>query len=242
MKQIWRIADGVLGGYGYDEEPEIKVAALKVRKNTMTSFERLATLWQQVRYLDRYNIEGSLIECGVWKGGSIGMMAQAHLHSHAKPLREIHLFDSFEGVPEPIAEKDGEQTVEWAGGRDQGALKSIGVCVGTREECRALVEEQLGYPSRLTHYHEGWFQNTLPIEASKLGPIALLRLDGDLYESTAVCLKHLYSKVVKGGVVVIDDYGHFEGCRKAVNEHIASLSERILLCHIDYSGRYWVRT
>jgi hypothetical protein len=93
----------------------------------------------------------------------------------------------------------------------------------------------------LIHYHVGWFQDTLPHDAQALGAIALLRLDADWYESTAVCLKYLYPKVAKHGVVIIDDYGHFEGCRRAVDEFLASQRAPILLNHIDYTGRYFVK-
>jgi len=81
----------------------------------------------------------------------------------------------------------------------------------------------------------------VPIESKRMGPIALLRLDGDWYESTKICLDGLYNHVVPGGVVVIDDYGHWEGCRRAVDEFIAGSKHPIFLNHIDYTGRYWIK-
>jgi hypothetical protein len=226
---------------GYDEEADIKQAVRQVRQHTMVSFERLATLWQQVRYLDRCGIAGSLVECGVWRGGSVGLMALAHLRSCSAPTRRLHLFDSFEGLPEPTAEADGALAVSFAGGRGSGARASIGACVGPLEDSRRLIHDTLGYPAALTSYHVGWFEETLPPSAGVLGPIALLRLDGDWYESTRVCLDQLYPHVVPAGVVVIDDYGHWAGCRRAVDEFLAGLAEPVLLHHIDYSGRCWVR-
>ncbi|MGE4232433.1 MAG: TylF/MycF/NovP-related O-methyltransferase [Bacteriovoracia bacterium] len=225
--------------HGYDDEIQIKESVQKVRNNTMATFERLATLWQQVRYLDRYGIEGSLVECGVWKGGTIGMMALGHMASHPQNHREIHLFDSFEGLPEPI-EKDGKMAFWYAKKKAHGTLSSIGKCVGTLDENKNLFRT-INYPEDKVNFHVGWFQDVLPKVAPSLGPIALLRLDGDWYESTMVCLKHLYPKVVKGGVIVIDDYGHWEGCKKAVDEFIATLKSPVLLGHIDYSGRYWIK-
>lgn len=229
------------GSFGYDDEPQIRRAVQLVSLNTMSTFERLATLWQQVRYVDRYSIEGSLVECGVWKGGSSGMMALAHMAGRPQATRDMHLFDSFEGLPEPKSEKDGVEAVEYSGHRAGGALNSIQQCVGTLEENRKLMENQIHYPSALLHYHVGWFESTLPKVAPAISKIALLRLDGDWYESTRVCLEHLYSKVVDGGVVVVDDYGHWEGCRKAVDEFLQALPEPVLLNHIDYTGRSWVR-
>ena len=228
--------------FGYDEEEQIKRAVLRVKDNTMTSFERLASLWQQVRYLDRCEIPGSFVECGVWKGGSVGVMALAHRATHPEPKRVLHLFDSFEGLPEPDARMDDAHSVEYANGRGDGKLQSVGKCVGTLEQNRELLEQRLDYPKNLLQYHAGWFQDTVPRDAPALSQIALLRLDGDWYESTRICLDHLYDKVVHGGVIVIDDYGHYEGCRRAVDEFLQKRREPALLSHIDYTGRYWVKT
>jgi O-methyltransferase len=237
---LGRLALG--GAFGFDEEERIKEAVPRVRAYTMTTFERLASLWEQVRYLDRCGIAGDLVECGVWKGGSVGLMALAHLARGRPPVRTLHLFDSFEGLPEPRAEVDGLEAVAYAGRRGGGKLESIDLCVGTLADNRRLLEKEIGYPSSLLRYHAGWFEDTLPRDAPGLGAIALLRLDGDWYESTRITLAHLYSKVVPGGVVVIDDYGQWEGCRRAVDEYLSTLAEPVLLNHIDHSARYWVRT
>jgi hypothetical protein len=227
--------------FGYDEEDQIKQAVRVVRDHAWQSFERLATLWQQVRYLDRYHIPGSFVECGTYKGGSVGLMALAHRASSPSPARRLHLFDSFEGLPEPNAEIDGQAAVAFTNGRASGALVTTEKCVGPLEENKRLLEQVIGYPSELLTYHVGWFQDTLPRDAPGLGEIALLRLDGDWYDSTRLPLLHLYDKVVKGGVIVIDDYGHFEGCRRAVDEFIQSCGEPVLLGHIDYTARFWVK-
>jgi O-methyltransferase len=225
----------------YDDEDEIKKDLCIVRDHSMISFERMATLWQQVRYLDRCGVAGALVECGVWKGGAIALMALAHMRSSRPPVRPLHLFDSFKGIPQPSGNIDGEAAIRFAAGRAQGVLESIGKLVSPIEESRLLLTAKIAYPEELIHYHQGWFQNTLPRATNELGDIAMLRLDGDWYESTALCLKHLYSKVVKSGVVVIDDYGHYEGCRRAVDEFVSRLTVPILLSHIDYSGRYFVK-
>jgi hypothetical protein len=235
------LREGYLGAtFGYDEESEIKDAVRRVRDHTMVSFERLATLWQQVRYLDRYEVPGALVECGTWRGGAVGMMALAHVRSSREPIRPLHLFDSFEGLPEPTA-ADGPMASRYSRGRTSGALDTIGACEAPLEDNRALLEDRIGYPADLLAYHVGWFQDTVAASAAGIGPIALLRLDGDWYESTRVCLTHLYPLVAAGGVVVVDDYGHWEGCRKAVDEFLAVHDEPILLSHIDYTGRYWIK-
>ena len=226
--------------FGFEEEADIKAAVKKVRHHTMTSFERLATLWQQVRYLDRFEIPGSLMECGVWRGGCIGLMALAHMHSAGQPWRELHLFDSFVGLHRPDRRHDGDRAIELAEGEADGALQPIGACVAEMDESRTLLTE-LGYPEHLIKYHVGWFQDTIPDAAPTMEPIALLRLDGDWYESTRIALEHLYEKVAPLGVIVADDYGHFEGCRKAVDEFIERQRKPILLNHIDYTGRFWLK-
>ena len=222
--------------YGFDEEEEIKRAVEAVSGHTMASLERLAQLWQHVRYLDRYELEGCLVECGTWRG------ALAHMRSRTPPSRRLHLFDSFEGLPEPKADVDGATAVAYAGNRASGALSSIGQWVASEADCRRLLEEAVGYPRELASYHVGWFERTIPAAGEALGPIALLRLDGDWYESTKICLESLYPTVIEGGIVVIDDYGHWEGCRRAVDEFIAGLDEPVLLAHVDYTCRYWVRS
>jgi hypothetical protein len=227
--------------FGFDEEEDIKQAVRTVRDNAWQTLERLATLWLQVRYLDRCHIPGSFVECGTYKGGSVGMMALAHRKTSPTPARRLHLFDSFQGLPEPKAEIDGHAAVAFTNGRASGSLVTTDKCVGPLEENKRLLEQVIGYPPDLLTYHVGWFQDTLPREAPGLGEIALLRLDGDWYDSTRLPLEHLYDKVVKGGVVVIDDYGDFKGCRRAVDEFIGRRGEPILLNHIDAAARFWVK-
>lgn len=223
----------------YDEEDSAREAIALVESHTMLSYQRLVTLWQQVRYLDRAGVQGSLVECGTWKGGAAAMMALAHRES-GEPHRNLHLFDSFEGLPEPDRAHDGDMAAQYAGARASGTLRSIGKCVGTLDDNRQAVNAIAGYPSALTHFHIGWFQDTLPTLSVPFGDIALLRIDGDWYESTRICLDVLFPKVVSGGIVVIDDYGKWSGCRKAVDEFMATLHRPLFLNHIDAAGRYLI--
>jgi hypothetical protein len=221
----------------YDDEEAAREALGIVRPYTMLSYQRLITLWQQVRYLDHASVPGSLVECGTWKGGACGMMALAHRRGGSL-YRALHLFDSFEGLPEPKRTEDGEMAVRYASERASGALSSIGKCVGLLTENKHLLSEIVRYPPELTHYHVGWFQDTLRVVPESVGTIALLRIDGDWYESTKVCLEALYSRVSSGGIVVIDDYGKWPGCRRAVDEFLATLERPVFLNHIDAAGRY----
>jgi len=223
----------------YDDEDAAREAIRIVEPFTMLSYQRLVTLWQQVRYVDRVAISGALVECGTWKGGASGMMALAHLHSGV-PSRTLHLFDSFQGLPEPDRATDGEMAVHYASEQASGALRTIGKCVGALEDNKRLLGDLVGYPSELTQYHVGWFQDTLRVVPDCMDAIAVLRIDGDWYESTKVCLETLVSRVSSGGIVVIDDYGKWAGCRKAVDEFMAVLPRSLFLNHIDAAGRYFI--
>jgi hypothetical protein len=237
-----------LEGYYMEEEAREKIRL--VSANTMVPYARLVTLYQQAVYCEESGVEGSFVECGTWKGGAVGLMALANL-AHGARRRHLHLFDSFEGIPEPDASVDGEKAVKEVasvGGKAEGKLTVVDRFyethaggVGTLEANRRLLENGIGYDASFLHYHKGWFQETLPRDAAGMGGIAILRLDGDWYASTKVCLEHLYDKVVPGGFVVVDDYGYYEGCRKAVNEFRKREGIRAFLHHVDAAGRYWVK-
>lgn len=221
----------------YSDEVQARKAVELVENHTMTTYECMITLWNQVRYLDCAEMQGSLVECGTWRGGACGMMALAHI-AGGKPWRTIHLFDSFEGLPEPDASMDGKRAVQYASSKADGNLKSIERCIGPLEVNQQLMRDIVKYPEELTKYHVGWFENTIPPVKYAIGPIALLRLDGDWYASTKVCLENFFPLVQPGGIVVIDDYGHWEGCRKAVDEYIASLPYPLFLNYVDEAARY----
>lgn len=218
-----------------EHDAEIKAAAGKVVGYTLVSWGRLASLWHQVAYLDRAGIPGALVECGVYRGGSSAMMALAHLAGVKPPVRPLHLFDSFEGVPEPSG-IDGDLAH-----RDFSRIGASAKALSASfEVSRELLVKRCGYPESLLNYHVGWFEQTLPAEAGAVGDIALLRFDGDLYQSARLCLEHLYEQVSPGGIVVIDDYFRYEGCRKAVDEFLQPLPPT-LLNPVDANTVYWVK-
>lgn len=228
----------------FDREAHEKI--LLIRGHSMLPYARLYSLYEQAVYCERASIRGSFVECGTWKGGAIGLMALANL-AHGAARRGLHLFDSFEGIPEPDETIDGAKAVgeaRAAGGGAQGrlvALPALYESGGTLEANRALLEETIGYDPRRLHYHQGWFQETLPRDAARVGEIAILRLDGDWHASTKVCLEHLFDRVVAGGFVIVDDYGRYEGCRKAVDEFLRWKGIETYLHRIDNEGRYLVK-
>jgi O-methyltransferase len=237
---------------GYELEDEATECIQVVKNHTMLSKRRLVTLYQQVAYCEACEVPGSFVECGVWKGGAMGLMALANLRQ-AKQRRHLHLFDAFQEICEPDAAVDGARAVqdvrELSGkrGRDTGKLEAIqGVYdrfggPGTLEGNERLLEETIGYPKDFVHYHVGWFQDTIPADHQAIGPIAILRLDGDWYHSTKVCLEYLFDKVERGGIVIIDDYGTYEGCRRAVDEFIRLKHIRVYLAPVDRDCRFLVR-
>lgn len=235
----------------YDHEDEAREKITLVHGNTMASFECLVTLYQQVRHCELNDIPGCYVECGVWKGGAAGLMALGNL-AYGLARRQIHLFDAFDDICEPDPSIDGERAlaeVERITGVDRsdlsGRLRPLtGVYDGhggaaTTEQVDMLMRDVIGYDSDYVHYHVGWFQNTVPV--TETGEIAILRLDGDWYASTKVCLEHLYENVVPGGFVIIDDYAAYEGCRKAVDEFMEVKGIGAYLNHVNRDCRYWIK-
>jgi O-methyltransferase len=218
-----------------------------VRPFTMLNRQRLVLLFELVRYFDKLKLPGSLVECGVWKGGAVGMMACAARQGGAE--RDLHLCDVFDEIGEPDWRIDGERAIREAGGKEhaQGRQQSIkGIYdkkggPGTIDICRELLEKKINWPAHRMHFHQGWFQETLAKLGQFIGPIALLRIDADWYSSTKLCLDNLYGQVVSGGAVVIDDYGGYDGCRKAVDEFLASRSVHPFLNHVDEECVYWFK-
>ncbi len=235
---------------GYDMEVEAREAITQVAGHTMVPYPRLVTLFQQAAHCELTQLAGAFVECGTWKGGGVGIMAQATLR-YGKNPRALHLFDSFVGIPEPDAAVDGSRAVSEVarvGGGSAGRLRAVegfyetyANGTGTLADNKRLLEGIIGYPSSMLHYHEGWFQDTVPQAATQIGDIAILRLDGDWYASTKVCLEHLCPHVVAGGIVIIDDYGAYEGCRKAVDEYRQGQGLTEFMHHLDQDGRYWIK-
>lgn len=238
---------------GYDFEREAREKILLVRGSTMLAYECLVTLWQQVRHCEINKVPGCYVECGVWKGGAVGLMALANL-SCGSERRHIHLFDVFEDICEPDPKVDGERAVseaeQWAGVKRDKLSGRLTPIVGfydkrggpgTVEEVKRLLEDKVGYGGTFLHYHKGWFQNTLPVTADEIGDIALLHLDCDWYASTKICLEYLYDKVVPTGFIIIDDYGAYEGCKKAVDEFIETREIKAFLSHVNMDCRYWIK-
>lgn len=210
-----------------------------VKKYTMTSPERLFALIEAVHHITRCQIPGNIVECGVWKGGS--MMAVAlTLRQLGVRDRDLDLFDTFEGMPEP-QELDVDLYAKPAK-RIFAERIAADPAFDFGRVCLPVVEEAMnscGYEAPKIHFHQGKVEDTIPSEAPET--IALLRLDTDWYESTRHELEHLYPQLSPGGILIIDDYGHWRGARKAVDEYIEKHAPSLFLSRIDYTGRIAVK-
>lgn len=212
-------------------------AMFRAKRYTMTTPVRCRSLWDSCKSVLEGNVPGCFVECGVWKGGSSAIMALAI--KNARQKRHLHLFDSFEGLPEPT-EMDGERAAAYSGGRKEGKLVTVNQCRAGLDEVRHLILDKIKVREEFAHFHVGWFQNTIPVDARQLGPIALLRLDGDWYDSTKICLEQLYPLLSPGGIIILDDYHCWEGCQKATDEYRQKNGITAPIVRADEECCYWI--
>jgi O-methyltransferase len=171
------------------------------------------------------NISGEIVECGTWRGGMIAGIADV-----LGAGRHYHLFDSFEGLP-PAREIDGAAALAWQ--RNTSGPVYHNNCRASEDEARHAMSMSAARNYTLV---KGWFDETLP--RANVGPIALLRMDADWYDSTKAILENIAPSVVPGGLIVIDDYYTWDGCTRAVNESATQRNwmirqySRTGVCHI----------
>lgn len=207
------------------DEQTREIIAL-ARPYTMTGNDKLIALAAAARHVARTGIPGDVVECGVWRGGSIHTIARV-FEAEGVLDREIHLFDTFEGMTEPT-----EKDVRAGDGRTAGELleessKTKWVwAVASLEDVQEGIRT-LNYPWERFHFCKGPVEETIPSQAPD--KIALLRLDTDWYESTKHELDHLYDRLVSGGILIIDDYGSWEGSREATDEFMEKLDNPPLM-------------
>ncbi len=205
---------------------------------SMTSPERMLALIRATRYVAEHSIKGDIVECGVWRGGSMAVAARTLIDCDSNQ-RTLWMYDTFEGMSPPT-----EDDVDYLGRSADELLKTEDPADEQSVWCRApldgvrTVMAETGYDSGLIRFEKGKVEETLPQTRPKR--IALLRLDTDWYESTRCEMEYLFPLLVPGGVLIIDDYGHWEGCRRAVDEYLASHGITMLLNRIDYTGRIGV--
>lgn len=201
---------------------------------TFVGIGGLEATYKITRQLNRDNVDGDFLELGVARGGCAALIGKAIFDTDEpeRPQRNLWLFDSFEGLPDPT--DDDYDVVKGEGTGEHVHVLTKGSCLGTLEEVRKLMLNIMGFPEDRVIFVKGWFQDTIPLYRDHIQKIALLRIDGDWYESTKCCLEGLYDKVVAGGAVIIDDYASCYGCQKAVDEFIIN---RKIKVKIELDGR-----
>lgn len=220
-----------------DLPPTDREIIAKVTPYTMTSLERRASLLGSVDHLVRHGIAGDIVECGVWRGGSMMAVALA-LMARGDTSRHLYLYDTFEGMSEPTAE---DKSVDGESAQAQLARTTRDAtvwAVAGLDDVQANVWST-GYPRDRIHFVKGKVEDTIP--ATLPERIALLRLDTDWYESTRHELTHLYPLLSRNGLLIIDDYGHWQGAKQAVDEYFAQSPEPVFLHRVDYTARLVVK-
>jgi hypothetical protein len=221
-----------------DMEPEFIEIYRQCAPYSMTSIERMYGLYSAVNHLIGQGIPGDFVECGVWQGGSAMLMARTLAKKAIE--RSIWLYDTFAGMTEPT---DLDRDFAGQAAAQKWQSKQVD---GGNQWCRAGLDAvrrnmaSTGHPEDCVRYVEGPVEKTL-LEVMP-DQIALLRLDTDWYESTKIELELMYPKLVVGGVLIVDDYGHWQGARRAVDEYFNRADVKSpLLMRMDYTGRLAVR-
>lgn len=198
----------------------------------MVDLERSYALYQSVNYILKNNIPGDFVECGVWKGGSCMLIAYTLLEA-AVTDRTIWLYDTFAGMARPGVNDGEKELMEWEKKKVNDDQSNW--CFASQEEAEANMKTT-GYPFSNLRFVKGKVEETIP--GAMPGTISLLRLDTDWYESTRHELLHLYPLLEKGGVLIIDDYGVWQGSRKATDEYFTN---SVYLHRIDWSARLVIK-
>ncbi len=208
----------------------------RVGPYTMTSRSRISALCRAVEFVVQHDIPGDIVECGVWKGGSM-MAAALRLQQLGDQQRKIYLYDTFEGMTAPtVVDEDnrGRSAAERMKAEGTGGFWFR----EPQEEVRRNLLSTGIDESRLV-FIKGPVEQTIPAQIPE--QISILRLDTDWYESTKHELEHLYPRLSVGGTLILDDYGYWRGSRKAVDEYIEQHRLKLLLHRIDHSSRACVK-
>jgi O-methyltransferase len=226
----YEIVGGALMPPDFDQATVELIA--KVKPYTLTSAERMSALRQAVLYVVKASVPGAFVECGVWRGGSMLIIAHTLVELGVTD-RDLYLYDTFETMPPP-----GPLDIDlWgtpAADFYEAALASPVYSYLPQDQIYALMTAT-GYPAERLHFVRGLVEETIPGVAPER--IALCRLDTDWYESTLHEMEHLYPRISPGGVLLVDDYGHFMGAKQAVDEYIEREHLAVLLNRIDFTGR-----
>lgn len=223
------------------DDPYFNAIYPLIKAHTITSTNGPVPLWvlyKSIEYIVKNNIPGDIAECGVWNGGSMLLAAMSLIH-FGDTSRKIYLYDTFAGMPKPedVDKRwDGVPALPtWESFKDAGKLWGYG---GTAEMVRQVMSAS-NYPADKLVFVEGMVEDTIPGQMA--AQLSLLRLDTDLYKSTYHELVHLYPALVSGGIMIIDDYGFYQGSKIATDQYIAENKLKVFLNRVDDSVRLVVK-
>lgn len=233
-------AESLLESISVKEEPktafadeEFSSVYQSIRAYTMVGPERLFALYQGAKSVCLSGLSGNFAECGVAGGGSSALLAWV-IKKFSNEPRLLFSFDTFEGMPWPDKEDSH-------GGKNAQATGwGAGTCAAPVESLLKIAKEL--DVSDVIRPVKGLFQQTLPAAKQEIGPIALLHLDGDWHDSTRAILENFYAQTQPGAYLQIDDYGYWDGCRKAVEEFEAELGRKFSINVIDSTGIWFTKT
>ncbi len=221
-----------------DMEPAFERLYELYRPFTMTSLERMYALYKAIEHAVARGIDGDVVECGVWKGGTAMLMASA-LADFGQTDRLIYLYDTYEGMVDPTGEDVDYDDVTPRQRLNRLNMTSFGEwCCAPLDEVRSNMA-RTAYPIDRFVFVKGRVEQTIPRVLPEA--ICLLHLDTDWYASTRHELRHLYPLLGHGGALSIDDYGHWRGCRRAVDEYFQENNVNMFLSRTDYTGRIGVK-
>lgn len=203
----------------------------------MTSVERIVALINATKYVVENGLKGDIVECGVWRGGSMMVVADV-LQRLGDTSRKLYLYDTFAGMSVP-SERDRRYDGASAYHLLNSTAKNTGTwCYADKQEVIANLRST-GYPDQNILLIEGKVEETIPQTLPE--SICLLRLDTDWYASTKHELSYLYPRLVRSGILIVDDYGHWQGAKEATDEYFNQFRIKPFLHRIDYTGRLVVK-
>jgi O-methyltransferase len=235
IKRLQELADFSYSIADMEKDKDFYEIYLKIKEYTIVSIERCYALYNAVRFVEKNNIPGDFVECGVWRGGSCMLMAYT-LISCGQTNRRIWLYDTFAGMVKP-GENDGiEEKLMWTEQQTENYKNDW--CLAEIQEVENNLKKT-NYPVSNFNLIKGRVEDTIPTQCPS--SISILRLDTDWYDSTKHELTYLYPHISSKGLLIIDDYGAWEGCKKAVDEYFGQKAS-IFMNRIDYTGRLIVKT
>jgi len=210
-----------------------------VKPYTMTSPERVKVLLDALNYVVLKNIPGDYVECGVWKGGS-SLAVSLMLEKLSKYNIKLWLYDTFSGMSKPTSiDVDNKGNKAAVRLENEDKTTSWVWAYSELDEVKSNMKISK-FPKSNVKYIKGKVEDTLLMDDIP-EKISILRLDTDWYESTKIELEILYPRLVKGGIIIIDDYGHWKGSKKAVDEYLDKNNINVFLHRIDYTARLFVK-